>query len=715
MKVRIGIDVGGTFTDAALIDNETFSLISTVKAPTTHAAAGGVSEGIVEVLRRVMEENNVKPEDVAFISHGTTQATNALLEGDVVKVGIVTLGRGLEGTKSKSDTIMGKIPLTVSKSLHTENEYVETQTATFCDDIAKAIVSLKDKECEAIVASEAFSVDNPENEMLVSDTAKSLDIAATTTNEISKLYGLKVRTRTAVVNASIMPKMLEAANMTEKSIKGAGITTPLMVMRCDGGVMTVQEVQKRPILTILSGPAAGVAGALMYEKLTNGIFLEVGGTSTDISCIKDGKVMVKYAEVGGHKTYLTSLDVRTVGIGGGSMIQLQDGKIVDVGPRSVHIAGLAYEVYSPVEDIVNPTLEVIRPKEDDPDYAYVSCANGKKFALSLSGAASIAGYIAEGDYAFGDAEAARIAWQPLADNMGMTVEETARYALSLSAAKNGKIVSDLLEEYAMDKRTTVLVGGGGGASVVVPHLAETMSLRGRNSKNASVISTIGVALAMIRDTVERTIANPTEADILSVRREAEQSAIRAGANPETIEVSVEVDATQNIVRATAIGTTELRSKDLTNLVLSKEAVIEKVADAMNTSVEEVSVIAETESMYAMQRVEVKKKLFGLLKSVTKPTCIVDNEGVVRIQKLDGRVRVCTGDNWQSNLKDAVEQMTEYNDGGKTLPNTYVIFGKRILDLSGLVDETHVLSLANVELSYATAEDKLMILCSARTD
>ena len=84
----------------------------------------------------------------------------------------------------------------------------------------------------------------------------------------------------------------------------------------------------------------------MYEKLTNGIFLEVGGTSTDISCVKDGKVMVKYAEVGGHKTYLTSLDVRTVGIGGGSMMQVDGGKLKDVGPRSVHIAGLAYEVYA---------------------------------------------------------------------------------------------------------------------------------------------------------------------------------------------------------------------------------------------------------------------------------------------------------------------------------------------------------------------------------
>lgn len=715
MKVRIGIDVGGTFTDAALIDNSTFELISTVKVPTTHSSESGVAAGIVQVLQKIMEQNHVAPEDVVFISHGTTQATNALLEGDVVKVGIVTLGKGLEGSKSKSDTNMGDIPLTVTKALKSENEYVETGTEDFCEKIGKAIAALQGKDCSAVVAAEAFSVDHPENEKKVAEICGEMGVASTTTNEISKLYGLRVRTRTAVVNASIMPKMLEAANMTEESIRHAGIKTPLMVMRCDGGVMTVDEVRKRPILTILSGPAAGVAGALMYEKLTNGIFLEVGGTSTDISCVKDGKVMVKYAEVGGHKTYLTSLDVRTVGIGGGSMMQIENGRLADVGPRSVHIAGLPYEVYSDPDEIVDPVLELIRPKDGDPDYGYVRCANGKHYALSLSGAANIAGYVAPGDYAFGSVEAARRAWKPLADNMGCSVEEAARRALELSAAKNAKVVESLIEDYQMDRRTTMLVGGGGGASSVVPHLAQTLQLKSRNARNAPVISTIGVALAMIRDTVERTIANPTEEDILMVRREAEERAVQSGANPETVEVSVEVDATKNMVRAIAIGTTELRSKDLTNLVLTEEQIVEKVAQMLDTDPSEIHVTASAGAMYAMQKFEVQRKLFGLIKTVKKPTCIVDNEGVVRIQKSDGHVFTCTGANWKDSLVRAVGELTEYNDGGKTLPNIYVIFGKRIIDLSGLIDETHVLSLANVELAAIRPEDRLIILCSARTD
>lgn len=717
MKVRIGIDVGGTFTDAALINNDTFELISTVKVPTTHSDKAGVAAGIVQVLQAIMEENNVRPEDVAFISHGTTQATNALLEGDVVRVGIVTIGKGIEGTKSKSDTLMGDIPLTAAKSLHSENEYVEggTDLDRFCKDAAEAVLRLKNKGCEAVVAAEAFSVDHPENEAKVSEICRENGMAATATNEISKLYGLKVRTRTAVVNASIMPKMLDAATMTETSIKRAGIKTPLMVMRCDGGVMTVEEVRKRPILTILSGPAAGVAGALMYEKLTNGIFLEVGGTSTDISCVKDGKVMVKYAEIGGHKTYLTSLDVRTVGIGGGSMMQIERGRLVDVGPRSVHIAGLAYEVYSNSEEIVEPVLHTVKPSETDPDYGYVQCSNGKKFALSLAGAANLAGYVPEGDYARGSIEAARKAWQPLADSMGMSVEDTAREALRLSALKNRKVVEGLIEDYGMDTRTLVLVGGGGGASSVVPHLAEAMGLKHKNAKNAPVISTIGVALAMIRDTVERTIANPTQEDILSVRREAEERAIQSGASPETVEVSVEVDTSKNMVRAIAIGTTELRSKDLTKRKLTEEEIRKIAAEHMDAPENTVYTAVSNGMMYAMQHKVLRKKFFGVFKSVTKPTVIVDEEGVVRLQKENGKVYGANGDNWESVLLQAVENMTEYNDGGKTMPNTYVIFGKRILDLSGLLDEAQIKSLAEVELAAVRKDDTLMILTSARTD
>ncbi|MEG0754663.1 MAG: hydantoinase/oxoprolinase family protein, partial [Angelakisella sp.] len=381
--------------------------LGTVKVPTTHTAAEGVAAGIVDVLHKIMEQHGIKPEDVTFIAHGTTQATNALLEGDVARVGVITMGKGLEGMKSRSDTTIGDIELAPGKYLTSCNEYIDLGSADLNSALSTAVQSLTAQGITSIVAAEAFSVDDPANENTAVHACTVAGVPGTATNDISKLYGLKTRTRTAVVNASIMPKMLEAANMTERSIQGAGITSPLMVMRCDGGVMTVDEVRGRPILTILSGPAAGVAGALMYEKLTDGIFFEVGGTSTDISCVKDGKVMIQYAEVGGHKTYLNSLDVRTVGIGGGSMVQIKEGKAVDTGPRSAHIAGLEYEVYTPAEKIVNPRLTTVKPNPSDPEYACIECDGGVRLSLTMAGAANIAGYVTPEDYAYGNVEAAR--------------------------------------------------------------------------------------------------------------------------------------------------------------------------------------------------------------------------------------------------------------------------------------------------------------------
>lgn len=715
MKVRIGIDVGGTFTDAVAINNETYELIGSVKAPTTHTAKEGVAAGIVEVLHKVMEQYNIKPEDVTFIAHGTTQATNALLEGDVARVGVVTLGQGIQGAKSRSDTTIGNIELAPGKFLNSENNYVDTSSQNVDQAIRTALETLKNQGCTSFVAAEAFSVDDPARENRTVELCKEMGLPGTATNDISKLYGLKIRTRTAVVNASIMPKMLEAATMTDASIKSAGIESPLMVMRCDGGVMTVDEVRNRPILTILSGPAAGVAGALMYEKLTDGLFFEVGGTSTDISCVKDGKVMIRYAEVGGHKTYLNSLDVRTVGIGGGSMVEIKNGKAVDMGPRSAHIAGLEYEVYTPAEKIVDPKLVAVRPMETDPEYACIECANGVKVALTMAGAANLAGYVREEDYAFGNVEAARKAWKPLADNMGCSVEEAARKALAFAAAKNGKVARELMKDYGMDPQHTVFVGGGGGAATVVPHLAETMGHKFRIAQNAPVISTIGVALAMVRDMVERSVANPTDADIISVRREAEQKAIQNGAAPGTVEVSVEVDTQKNIIRAIAVGATELRSKDRMKKEMSEDERLGVVAENLGVDKDKLQIEARNGAMMAVQYDRKQKKLFGLIKKVTKPLRLIDEEGVIRLQKNNALVRQTTVGGWQQDLKWILEELTEYNDGGTNLPNIYVVLGKRIIDLSGMQTGEQIISLGNVELAGYEDKEPLILAATRRVD
>ena len=715
MSVRIGIDVGGTFTDAVAIDNETFELIGSAKVPTTHNAPEGVAAGIVQALHQVLETQNIAPEDVVFIAHGTTQATNALLEGDVATVGILTLGSGLQGAKSRSDTTMGDIELAEGKKLPSVNQYTDAAEEGLESRIKACLDELKKQGAQAVVAAEAFSVDDPRNESMVVEACSTRDIPATATNEISKLYGLKVRTRTAVINASIMPKMLEAATMTERSIRQAEIASPLMVMRCDGGVMTVDEVRKRPILTILSGPAAGVAGALRYERLTDGLFFEVGGTSTDISCVKDGQVMVTYAEVGGHKTYLNSLDVRTVGIGGGSMVQLRDGKAVATGPRSAHIAGVDYEVYTDPEKIVNPRLVALRPLAGDPEYAVIECDGGVRVCLTMAGAANIAGFVHDGDYARGNVEAARRAWEPLAQSMGCSVDEAAQKVLGFANQKNAAVAAQLMKDYHLDPRTTVFVGGGGGAAAVVPHLAKTMGHQHRIARNAAVISTIGVAMAMVRDMIERSVVNPTQDDVIAIRRDAELKAIETGAAPGTVEVTVEVDSQRNVVRAIAVGATEMRTESGSGGTLGDDDLLKIVAENLDVPVDTLSLAARTDQMLAVTAQVKQKRFFGLLSTTKNPLRLIDTTGVIRLQKTQAKVWPSTVASAVNTINEAIDQLTVYNDGGANYPNLHLVVGGKIINLSGLSSEEQIRSLAAVELQGYDAQTPLIVVGTERLE
>lgn len=714
MKVRIGIDVGGTFTDAVAINNETYEICGTVKIPTTHKAARGVAEGIIIALHRIMEENNICPEDVMFIAHGTTQSTNALLEGDVVDVGVLTLGSGIQGIKSKSDTSIPPIELAPNKMLNSSNAYIDVSKPDWEAQVKTAVKNLSEKGCSSFVAAEAFSVDDPANETRSVELCGEYGVPATATNDVSKLYGLKIRTRTAVVNASIMPKMLETAQMTELAVKNADIRSQLMIMRCDGGVMTMNEVRKRPILTILSGPAAGVAGALMYEKLTDGFFLEVGGTSTDISCVRDGKVMIRYAEIGGHKTYLNSLDIHTVGIGGGSMIAVDDkGHITGTGPRSAHIANMAYEAYADAADIVEPRLSFIKPKATDSSYAYIECQDGRKFALTLSGAALVAGYIPEGDYAYAPPEAARLAWGPIAEAMHVTVEEAARTALRFAGDKVQEAVKAMAVSYKLDLSQSILVGGGGGASTIVPFAAEQMKMPTKLACNAPIISTIGVALAMVRETVERTVAEPTEQDIASIRHEAMVKLLENGADPSTVEITIEMDPQKNLLRAVAVGTTEIRSKTLGKKLGDQE--LKKIAaESMQISEAETVISADIGSFKAISSVVTQKRFFGLIKSTEKPLRLIDDEGVIRLKKRNANVTAAKVSSVRSTILKDFENMTAYNDGGASIPGIYVVVGRKVLDLSGVMEQKQVLSLTEIELKNYSSDEPVIVISVLRS-
>ena len=445
-KVRMGIDVGGTHTKAVAIDNETHEIIGKSSVKTTHDDKAGVAAGVVQAFQNCLKENDINPKDVIFVAHSTTQATNALIEGDVANVGVVGVGpKGIGGWIAKIQTNMKDINLGSGRYIHLKNRFI-------CDEklsdelVTDTLKSLVDEGAQVIVASESYGVDDMENEIGICRIAKDMGLEATAASEITKLYGLTRRTRTAAINASILPKMLNTANSTESSVRSAGVEVPLMIMRGDGGVMEISEMKKRPVLTMLSGPAASVMGSLMYLRASNGVYFEVGGTTTNIGVIKDGRPAIDYSVVGGHRTYISSLDVRVLGVAGGSMIRADKNGVKDVGPRSAHIAGMDYAVFTPEEEIVDPKVVFFSPKGGDPDdYVAIELKNGKRITITNTCAANVLGLIKPEYFAYGNASAARKAMQPLADYMGKTVEEVATQILTRAYEKIEPIIMDLAE------------------------------------------------------------------------------------------------------------------------------------------------------------------------------------------------------------------------------------------------------------------------------
>lgn len=705
-QVRIGIDVGGTFTDAVVIDAATYEVLAKRKIPTTHDE--GVARGVVKIISALMEENQIAPEDVAFIAHGTTQATNALLEGDVASVGIVGMATGMDARGARGETSIGDIELAPGKFLKSSHTFLDSKSLTE-KTIQEAIQGLRDQGAQVIVASEAFSVDDPENELKVTAQAEAAGLYATGGHEISQLYGLKMRTRTAVVNASLIPKMMETANMTETAVRDTRIRSDLMIMRCDGGVMSIDEVRKRPILTMLSGLAAGVAGALMYEKVSDGIFFEAGGTSVDISVIKNGKVMIKYAQVGGHKTYLQSLDVRTLGVAGGSMIRVRDGRVADVGPRSAHIAGKSYECFAPDGSITAGTVRLIRPRTDDPcEYAVLEAQDGEEYAYTLAGAANLLGYVPQGDYAHGVERSNAAAWEVLGGYLGCSGQEAARQVVDLAMGKLSVVVEELIAEYGLDRGFTTLVGGGGSGAVIVNALAEKMGVKCKMAKNAPYISTIGVALAMVREQLERTVANPTDEDIKRIRADIIEKIVRSGAKEETVDISIEIDAQKNILRAIATGATELRQKNLGAAELTREQLAQIAAESLGIDAGRLRWVGGT-GRWNLFEGEQQKKMLGFIKLRQKAVAVVDREGVVRLRKEKANHIIFPKGRQAQTFNRFLEENTTYSDANATIPKVFVFYKEKMLDLTGMQTAEQLYSILDVETEMMGPEEDLLAI------
>ncbi|MCC5877403.1 MAG: hydantoinase [Candidatus Sumerlaeia bacterium] len=713
-RIKVGIDVGGTFTHAVGVDLATMELVGKSVVPTTHKSKQGVAEGVVNSMRNLLDSAGIVPEEVILIAHSTTQATNALIEGDVAKVGIIGMATGPGAVRARREANVGKIELSEGKYLHTEFRFIDTAKDYNEDRIRQYIEELQAAGCTSIVSSESFGVDKPERENRVAEIAMEMGILACASSALSQLYGLRVRTRTAVINASMLPKMLETANLTEQAVRESGIDAPLMVMRSDGGIMDIEAMRKRPILTMLSGPAAGVAAALMYERISDGSMIEVGGTTSDICVIKNGKPIVTNGEIGGHRLFIRTLDVRTVGIAGGSVPRVKGGKVIDVGPRSAHIAGLGYEAFT--DNIEKIEIVNVEPRPGDPTDYLALKVNGEEtpsITLTPTGCANILG-LADG-YGKGNSESTRFCFEAVAKECGMKAEALADKLLEVATKRVINVVKAMLDEHKLKGKRIALVGGGGGAEAIVPYTARKMKMDYRIARNNEVISAIGVALGIIQDTVERTIMNPSEGDIVALRREAFESVQRMGADANSIEVTVEIDRQTKRVSATAQGTPELRTRSLGGELPSDEELLKKASEHCMADLGAVEQkTPERNWMQVFQAEKSRKILLGLFTTIQTPVAVIDREGIIRLHLPDARVDMVAPNELEDRLSQILDQYTTYGDGGMVVPDVFLVKPGQIADLTGLVEAPQIMSVARVETQSMAADD-MIAMVSARKE
>jgi N-methylhydantoinase A/oxoprolinase/acetone carboxylase beta subunit len=630
-RIRVGIDVGGTFTKAVAIDMSTGSIIGKSTLPTTHKSNEGVATGILQALSDVMNKFEIQNSEVELISHSTTQAVNALLEGDTAKVGIIGMGVKLEKSNIIKRTHIKNIILDGNGNKYIETCYRYLDTSTYLDEekVRLLILELVREGAKALVISEAYGVDDPSNEDYVENIARSSiaggdakNVPVIAAHDLTGIYGLEIRTMTAVINASILPKAANTAKFVEHAVReklGISNNTSIKVMKGDGGVTGIDAFETKPILTVLSGPAASVAGALLHLRVLNGVFVEVGGTSTNVCIIKDGKPKVNYATIVQHPTCIRSLDVRVVNVAGGSIVMLSSDKrkILDVGPRSAHIAGLEYSCFADPYELKEGALIRFRPEIEDDSalkhststfesdiisgkqsmiYAVIKgrCqtkGSGKEgnererfFAITTTCAANALGLLSDDDYAKGNTESAKIALSILAKEIGTTTENAAKQILDIATDKIVHIMNPMLKEYALTynrprgfllsrkgnnddsahdegnktNNSFVLVGGGGGASVLVPHLAKRLNVNCRKADHAEVISSIGVAAAMIHEELERTVdVNPKPEEVSKLMDEVKDLALAKGALPESITIHSEYVSDRSVLRVAATGNMSL--------------------------------------------------------------------------------------------------------------------------------------------------------------
>ncbi len=332
MHYGLGIDAGGTYTDAVIIRGSDGAIVDAKKAFTTYP---DIQEGIKNVLDSL---NEIYLKDVNLVSVSTTLSTNALLENTGRPVGLIMVG---EHPKDKAYPAENVTFVSGGHDTRGEEEYPLDVEAV------KDYVETSKQWVSSYAVSAYFGTRNPEHELMVKSIIHSVvDIPVVCGHELSQELGVYERAVTAALNAQLIPITCQFVNAVVSDIKKRGIRSRMLMLKCDGSVYSIEDALEKPIETIFSGPAASILGASYLANVDTCAVIDVGGTSTDVSSVKNGTPLISNegCTVGGWKTRVKAMDMETSALGGDSHVWIKD-KNVNIGPRRVIPLCVAATIY----------------------------------------------------------------------------------------------------------------------------------------------------------------------------------------------------------------------------------------------------------------------------------------------------------------------------------------------------------------------------------
>lgn len=486
-NLRIGVDTGGTFTDICLYDPLSRSLqvwkISSSNADPSEAIIAGIAE--------VLEVSGQGGADVAYVGHGTTVATNALIEGRTARTALLTtrgfrdvVEIGRQTRPALYDLQVRKVTPLATRDLRLElDERVRFDGSVLKaperQQILERIERLKAEGVQAVAVGLLFSHLRPEHEAEVAATiAEHLpDVFVSTSHKVAAEYREYERFSTTLVNAALGPVMRAYLGRLQPRLRTLGITCAPRLTQSNGGIISASHAAEYPVKTVLSGPAAGVVGAVEIARAAGVgdiITFDMGGTSSDVALTRQGAPsLATRASVHGHPLKVPQLDIHAVGAGGGSIARVDAGGLLKVGPASAGAkpGPVCYDLgnQEPTVTDANVVLQILNPEH------------------LLGGRMSI------------DRSLALEAIGRLARSLDMDLFETAQGILSVVTANMAKAIRVISIERGHDPRDFVLMAFGGAGPLHAARLARELEIRRvLVPRNPGILCAMGLLLSDAR-------------------------------------------------------------------------------------------------------------------------------------------------------------------------------------------------------------------------